>query len=285
MTRNTKNDIEHRELAESTDSVKLAGRAGSSKQSGPSDEGGGEDLRRRLLLRVGIAVILIVCLLGGLALLDEMNAPVKKPAEIAEAPTQPAHQAAETATGTGTDTPAIEVPPLTEAKPAEEVQGPEESSTAAAQETSAPPTQAASKGENPEVFAPAIRPLTKPASPRLATLRPSDAASTLRPQPLRSESATELARQASPSHAPASRPLTQATARSAVGGYLLQLGVFGSTAHAEELRAKLELNGISAQIESRVQVGPFASREEADQMRDKLKKLGMEGGVLVATKK
>ena len=54
---------------------------------------------------------------------------------------------------------------------------------------------------------------------------------------------------------------------------------------AEELRAKLELNGIPAQIEARVQVGPFANREEAEQMRDKLRKLGLEGGVLVATKK
>ncbi|MBP7965883.1 MAG: SPOR domain-containing protein [Burkholderiaceae bacterium] len=73
--------------------------------------------------------------------------------------------------------------------------------------------------------------------------------------------------------------------RAAGGGYLLQLGVFHNTASAEELRATLELNGIPAQIESRVQVGPFANRAEAEQAREKLKKLGLEGGMLVTTKK
>ena len=67
--------------------------------------------------------------------------------------------------------------------------------------------------------------------------------------------------------------------------FLLQLGVFNNTTNAEELRTKLELNGIPAQIESRVQVGPFKSRLEAEQVRNKLKQLGMEPGMLVATKK
>lgn len=259
-------------------------------------EEGGDDLKRRLLLRVGIAAALIVALLGGLAVLDEMNAPPPKPAEVvAEAPTRPTSPAPAATT---------QVPPLTEEKPAEpateETKKPEESSVAAAQETSAPPTTptapsgAPSAAEVPEATGPGRRPLTRPATPRLAMLKPSEAASAVKlpPQaPLRAEANAELARQAQPhvaTQAPASRPLTQAVARGAAAGgagYLLQLGVFSSTAHAEELRAKLELNGIPAQIEARVQVGPFANREEAEQMRDKLRKLGLEGGVLVATKK
>jgi DedD protein len=83
--------------------------------------------------------------------------------------------------------------------------------------------------------------------------------------------------------APASRPLTQPPGQTSV--FLLQMGVFNNPVNAEELRAKLELNGIPSQIESRVQVGPFKNRQEAEQMREKLKQLGMETGMLVATKR
>jgi DedD protein len=245
----------------------------------------GEDIRRRLLLRIGVAVLLIVGLLGGLAILDEMSAPEKEPIEVASAPPQPA-----TAPQPSASAPLPPVPPLTneatESLP-QDAESPHSthSSTAAAQESSAAPTLSAPTQTNaPAPATPGLRPLTAPATARLAMMRPSE--STRTPQnPL--PPAAELARSGTPpSHAPASRPLSQALARaSASNNLLLQLGVFSSTAHAEELRAKLELNGIPAQIESRVQVGPFASREEAEQMREKLKKLGLDGGVLVATKK
>lgn len=262
----------------------MTGKMTEENESERASEGDGEDLKKRLLLRVGIAAVLILALLGGLALVDEMNAPPPKPeAVVAEAPTRP--------TSPVPPQEAPQVPPLVEEKPAEPAPpGPAEAS-AAAQETSAPPTIPEAAPARAEAPVPPARPLTKPATAKLAMLKPSEAASATRPAPqTRSEPAAELARQAQPHAAvpaPPSRPLTQAAARGAVAGpgYLLQLGVFSSTAHAEELRAKLELNGIPAQIEARVQVGPFASREEAEQMRDKLKKLGLEGGVLVATKK
>jgi DedD protein len=57
--------------------------------------------------------------------------------------------------------------------------------------------------------------------------------------------------------------------------FVVQIGVFTSTANAEELREKLEKNGIKAFTETRVQLGPFKSRAEADQAREKLKKLGI----------
>jgi len=60
----------------------------------------------------------------------------------------------------------------------------------------------------------------------------------------------------------------------------VQLGVFNNVANAEELRAKLELNGIPSQIEARVQVGPFGSRQEAEEARQKLSGLGLEPGDL-----
>lgn len=67
--------------------------------------------------------------------------------------------------------------------------------------------------------------------------------------------------------------------------FLLQMGVFTNVANAEELRAKLELAGIPAQIEARVQVGPFTSRQEAEQAREKLKSLGMAPGLVMAAHK
>ncbi len=227
----------------------------------------GNELKRRLLVRVAIAGVVIVALLGGLAVLDNMNAPlplrheeVTAPVAISE-PSPPA--------------PKVEEKPVEQAA-VEETKKPE--LPIAEPEISAPPTTSSTplKAERPE------RPLTKPAEARLAMMKPSEPlAAAKQPEP-----AAELARtpyssrSAAHTGAPASRPLTQPH-----GTYLLQLGVFNSVANAEELRAKLELNGIPAQIEARVQVGPFSSRLEAEQARDKLKQLGLEGGVLVAVKK
>jgi len=241
------------------------------------------ELKRRLLIRTGIAATLIVALLAGLAVLDSMNSPSPaKPAEvIAEAPTLPTTQP-EAA-------PSKEEEKPIEQATAEEAKKPTE--PAAEQETSAPPTVPSGpyKAERLENTGRAERPLTKPAEARLAMLKPSEPAAAVAAAKQRLEPSAELARQAPAPHAgaPASRPLTQQLAATAAhgGNFLLQLGVFSSTAHAEELRAKLELNGIPAQIEARVQVGPFSSREEAEQMRDKLRKLGLEGGVMVAVKK
>ena len=68
--------------------------------------------------------------------------------------------------------------------------------------------------------------------------------------------------------------------------HALQVGVFGNVANAEELRAKLERNGIpsSISIEARVQVGPFRTPEGADAARAKLKELGLDGGLPVTIK-
>lgn len=255
------------------------------------DEAGDKDFKRRLLLRAGIAALLIVVLLAGLALFDDANTPKPKSVEpLAEAPTRPASLPVG-----GTS----QVPPLTEAPTSEDtaLEQIEDSASAATEETSAPPTIAENvvrqSNVAEEAGVSAERPLTKPATARLAMLKPQAANSPAQLQPaqppqasLRSDASQELKRQASPPPmvaAPASRPLSRAAAT--VKGYLLQLGVFNSTIHAEELRAKLELAGIPAQIEARVQVGPYATREEAEQMRSKLRQLGLEEGVLVATKK
>ena len=123
-----------------------------------------------------------------------------------------------------------------------------------------------------------------PATARPATIKPAEPAAPLqKPEPEKA-----LARTAPPpspiaQHAPASRPLTQAAEHGRQ--YVVQMGVFNNVANAEELRAKLELAGIPAQIEARVQVGPFKTRQDADAAREKLRALGMEAGMLTAIKR
>lgn len=81
--------------------------------------------------------------------------------------------------------------------------------------------------------------------------------------------------------AAAAIPVRQApTPQRLFSGFSLQAGVFSSTQRAEELYAKLQLNGIPATMETRVSVGPFKTREEADAAREKMKALGIDSVLL-----
>ena len=63
-------------------------------------------------------------------------------------------------------------------------------------------------------------------------------------------------------------------------GYAVQAGVFSDPRRAEELHAKLTLEGIPSTIEARVEVGPFKTRQEAEAARAKLNALGIDAVVL-----
>jgi len=63
--------------------------------------------------------------------------------------------------------------------------------------------------------------------------------------------------------------------------YLVQAGVFASTANALSLQQKLAKAGIRAKVETRVQLGPYKERREAEQAMAKLKKLGVVNAVMV----
>lgn len=238
-------------------------------------------LRKRLLSRIAVAGVAIVGLLGGLAVFDSLNRP-QAPAmpPMAAAPVEPEPE----------EKKAVEeekpvIAEKTEEKPVEPV--PEKSETPIGPPVAETPLKPA-------------KPLTPPATTRQATARPSQAAST----PARPDAQQEIARavpegtavpqarsqaaarpqqaapqQAATRHAPASRPLLQAT--ETARRFLVQVGVFSSHANAEELTNKLHEAGIPAHIESRVQVGPFASRMEADAARAKLKAMGLDEGLLV----
>jgi cell division protein FtsN len=64
-------------------------------------------------------------------------------------------------------------------------------------------------------------------------------------------------------------------------GYALQAGIFSDLRRAEELHAKLTLNGIPSTFEARVNVGPFKRREEAIAAREKMKALGIDSVLLL----
>lgn len=234
------------------------------------------DLKRSLINRAAIAGVLIVALLGGLAVLDQLNTP------------QPAKSVAPLPSAVNKE-PAPEPAPVAEASKVDEL--PAEQTVTAADagkkeepavepESSAPPVVS---GKPPKAE-PTERPLTKPAMPRLAMIKPGEPVVV----PKQPEPQTALPQTTHIPHsprvaAPASRPLTRATTQEGV--FLLQLGVFSNIANAEELRAKLELNGIPVQVETRIQVGPFSSRLEVEQVREKLRQIGLQDGVLVTAKK
>jgi DedD protein len=228
-------------------------------------------LKRRLLNRIAVAAVVMVGLLGSLAIFDALNAPEPAPPKMAAAPA---------AAPPKEETVAPEKPAEPVAAPAVEAK-PESTQVAKAGEE-AVPEGTASPGAPPlQPLTPEKR-LTKPATGRTASMRPSEPVPPAASPAARPDPAREIAQApTAPRRAPASRPITQAGERQ----YALQMGVFGNLANAEDLRAKLELNGIPSSIEARVHAGPFKSREEAELARAKLKELGLDGGLLLTLKK
>ncbi len=244
-----------------------------------TDSTADDALKRRLLNRIAIAAVMVVALLGSLAMFDAINAPSQPaPAKVA-------------ALSAGSEAPAatqaareqLAAVPAAETKPAEPAaEARPESAAVAKADEKAVAEGSASPGAPPLQPLPAEKPLTRPASSRPVSIRPSEPLPSAASPAARPDPARELA--AAPGgarRAPASRPITQAGERQ----FALQMGVFGNLANAEDLRAKLELHGIPSSIEARVHVGPFATRAEADAARAKLKELGLDGGLLVSTRK
>lgn len=253
-----------------------------------------ELLRKRLLGRIAVAAVIIVGLLGSLAVFDALYAPApavkvaQGPAALPAPPPAPAAEPAPAAPATPPP-PAAEAPKEGDvaAKPAEPASPTPATDKAPTTVAKAAPEKTASPGAPPLTPLPAEKPLTKPAAPRQALIRPSEPAERL-PAPLatRPDPQREIARApiGGTRNAPASRPLSQSFP-SPNRQFALQLGVFSNLANAEDLRAKLELHGIPSTIEAKVQVGPFSSREEIEEARAKLKALGIDSGIMVSSRK
>lgn len=211
----------------------------------PPEEEHDDTLRRRLINRIAVAGVVIVALLGGLALIDNFYV-APPPAVTPKISPPPPQEDAKPIN-------AVPVAPLAEApEPPRPEAVPSIKRTAEPEETRSPSA-----------------PLPKQAHPAVSKTAP--------PQ--------ELAHQepgAAPLHPPPSRPLTQGQAERR---FVLQIGVFNNVDNAQELLAKLQQNGVPAQIEARVQVGPFKTRKEADEARIKLAAMGLDPGLLMAIRR
>ena len=236
-----------------------------------AEEPGDNDdaLRKRLLSRIAMAAVAILGLLGGLAVFDTLNRPQER-AEPKMAVTAVASEKTEKEVAVAT------APQADENKT-------EESESKLAEAKTVPEAEP-EHTETPVALAPnasavpPAKPVTQPAVLSRASIKPS--AGSTKPVVEVTPEDTQPAKQAvMASHAPLARPLTRVM--ESVNRFLLQVGVFGNYANAEELLGKLQAAGIPARIESHVQVGPFATRAEADAAREKLKSLGLDDGLLV----
>lgn len=218
-----------------------------------------EELKKKLVRRIGIAGVLIVVLLGGLALLEDWL--LEKPAAPPPAPT-----AAATAQPPA-EPPKGEAPPAEARLEAEKPEPPKEEPKAEPEKTemplAPPPVQAQRPAQRVVIKPPAAAPGPPPKQPAAAA-RPETAEKT-----------------AAPAQPEAKPDLATVIARS----YRLQMGVFTSASNAGELHAKLEKAGIPSYVESRVHVGPFKTQKEADEARRKLKALGLGPGLLIPPQK
>lgn len=232
------------------------------------DQGELSDIKRKLAWRMAFAVLMIVGLLGGLALFDYLsNQPLDAGANAPQF-TDPVPVAKKTVTQ-----PLTPAEPLPEAKEIKDATIPEA--------TTAPVDNAAPKLDlppRPEIAAHPVLPrATQPATRVVGQVNaPVAAAPAPSPRPLE---ARAPATTTTPPRQAAEAPPPAAPMR-LYSGFALQAGVFADPRRAEELHAKLILEGIPSTIEARVQVGPFKTREEAEAARAKMKALGIEAVML-----
>ena len=206
-------------------------------------------IKRKLALRMGVAGLMIVALLGGLALFDYLSTP-SEPEPSAPQFTEPVPVAKKVITQ-----------PVTPAEPAP---APEAPKVAATPEASAPPVdKSAPRAESAQRSTAA-----HPAPARAAPPAGQTAGRSAPPSQPRAVAAAPLREPPVAAVAPAPPRL--------FSGYALQAGVFSDPRRAEELNARLILEGIPSTIEARVQVGPYKSRAEAEAVREKMKAMGID---------
>jgi len=216
-----------------------------------------QQLKRRAMRRLAIALTLIAGAIAALALLDRYNAAQKKP-EIPAMP--PASQALP---------PPGERPPVAQSPPLAPPQAPPT--------VHPPPPPVVSNESEVPLEAPRAAPkASKPAQePSTAEHKPEAAPAPLQPQVKSPKSAEAPA--PVEGVAPKAAPPVESTAAK---GYLVQVGVFTTPEHASRLQAKLAEKNIPSFVETRVVVGPFQDRAEADAVNKQLKEMGLQGIVV-----
>ncbi|WP_374326195.1 SPOR domain-containing protein [Azonexus sp.] len=248
------------------------------------------ELRAQLARRLAVAGALVAVLLGVLAIFDRFSQPAEE--EEVAVYTRPVPVAP----------PKMLTQPVTpaepEAAPPAEAAVPESAEPATVDAGEAPPPPPPDVAANPsqtQALAPTVTKTGRrngapaeaevvpemTAPPQLLPTKPAVA-------PLPEPAKPALPVVAAPAPTPAAKVLTTTpgaarppaaetpAAPRLFSGFVLQAGVFASAQRAEELHARLTLNGVPSQIEARVQVGPFRTRREAAAAQAKLRELGIE---------
>ncbi|MBS1191131.1 MAG: Sporulation related protein [Rhodocyclaceae bacterium] len=243
----------------------------------------GGDLRNTLVKRLAVAGVLVAVLLGVLAFFDYLATPEAPETPVFTQPvpvpprkevTQPVTPAQPTP-----ETPKPEAPP-------EQPAGPPPKPVVPIQP--APPVPEA-RPEAKAAAKPAIppappQPLPRP-QPQLQPARPA------LPVPVPAPAVPVARVPSEPKFVPPAARLPETVMPTPqlplplrlLPGYVVQAGVFTSVQRAEEIHAKLTLNGIPSTLEARVQAGPFKNRAEAAAAQEKMKALGIEA-VLIPPK-
>lgn len=224
--------------------------------------------KKTLLIRIGIAGVLIVALILALALFEQQQrTPEPTVPQSMKAPDAPQGLPAPASQNqaTGPIAPPPAESPARSDSPAE----PERTSAPQIAEPATPDRLAGGKpaSEKPMPH--------EDTHPRLVIVKGGEPTATAPSVPPVPTAPAKPAIRESPAIA---RPTTG-------GGFLVQVGVFSNLDNAEELRRKLADAGIPAHIEARVQVGPFATQAEAAGAQRKLKSLGMDPGMLLPPRK
>ncbi|MDR2188442.1 MAG: SPOR domain-containing protein [Azonexus sp.] len=218
------------------------------------------ELRGNLARRLLMAGVLVAVLLGVLAFFDHLASQPEEP----EAPvfTEP-----------------VPVGPKKEvSQPVTPVEDPSEAPAASDETAEAPPpvielNPAATPGSEAQTTPAASHPASKPPAKSPAPV----AEETAPPEVVAPPSTTPAA--------PVAPAAKQPPTARAVPGFVLQAGVFANPQLAEELRAKLALSGVPANVETRVQVGPFRTRREAEAAQARLKEQGIQTILVVGGQK
>lgn len=205
-----------------------------------------EDVRKKALLRLGVAGVITAAALAGLWWLDQDNGKETPPPS---APTSPA--------------------PIVPAPPPETVPPPTEpeasASPAPAQPETAPSEQAPAPSEPP----PPPRVTNGPKPAPAPSSQPSSTSAVPMPSPP-AQAAPAVPR-------PAAIPTSSASQ-----GFVVQLAVFSNPDNARDMVEKLNRRGIRAHLEARVQLGPFLNRQEAEKAQAEMRKLGYSALVTTA---
>lgn len=236
-------------------------------ETGNTEEQGDlSDIKRKLAWRMGIAGLMIVGLLGGLALFDRLSAPsAPEPAEPQFTEAVPVAKKVVTQAVTPAE-------PPTEAAKVEANPSLPESSAAPVEPP--PPPVVSAQPALPRASQPAVRAI----SPSTSSKPPVPALAAKNAEPS-SELASTPTTPPTPPAATESPPKTLLS--KLLSGFAVQAGVFSDPRRAEELQAKLLQEGIPSSIEARVEVGPFKTRAEAQAAREKMKALGIDTVLLL----